>query len=206
MKISIRLIIYLVTSILCFSLAGCGSQSKSENQQMVSEEPIATEDVINKSADSSLDTTLEPEIGKFSLSEETKEFLFGKWKVKKLLGFHESWNDASEYPNGQDIIGNELIIQSDTFSSLGLEKYKTKQNKFSKPYYYACEIFYDKDSLYRGEKLKIPGLEDGDKVQVICVARNTKEYPEAMSFICINYDRLIFSLEATIFELEKVME
>lgn len=44
------------------------------------------------------------------------------------------------------------------------------QNKFSKPYYYICEIFYDIDSLYRVEKLQISGLADGDEVQVINVA------------------------------------
>lgn len=103
LKRSPRLLIYSVTSIICFSLTGCGNVWKqADSQQVASEEPL-------------LEATLESEIGKFSLSEDTEKFLFGKWKVKKLLGFYESWNDASEYLNGQDIIGNELIIQSDFF-------------------------------------------------------------------------------------------
>lgn len=206
MKKSLKLFICSITSILCFSLVGCGNISLSKNEQATTEELLVTENTIDKRDDSSLDATLEPEIGEFSLSDDTEKFLFGKWKVKKLLGFYESWNDASEYPNGQDIIGNVLTIQSDTFSSLGLKKYKAYQNKFSKPYYYVCEIFYDIDSLYRVEKLQIPGLEDGDKVLVINVARNSREYQEPLGFICINNEKLLLSLEATLFELEKVME
>ena len=68
------------------------------------------------------------------------------------------------------------------------------------------EIYYDADSLYRVRKLIIPELADNDKVQVINVALNSKAYHEPMAFICINNERLIFSLEATIFELEKVKE
>lgn len=178
--------------------------SQSDNQQVVSDEPIATEDIIDNGEESNLAAELEPEIGEFSLSDDTKKFVFGKWRVKKLLGFYRSWNDASEYPNGQDIIGNKLIIQSDFFSSLGLKKYKDYQSSFKNPYYCVKEIYYDADSLYRVRKLIIPELADNDKVQVINVALNSKEYHEPMAFICINNERLIFSLEATIFELEKI--
>ena len=100
MKIRPKLFIYLVTIILCLSLSGCGSVSQSDNQQVVSEEPIATEEIIDNGEESNLDAELEPEIGEFSLSDDTKKFVFGKWRVKKLLGFYRSWNDASEYPNG----------------------------------------------------------------------------------------------------------
>ena len=199
-----RVIIYSIISVLCFSMTGCGTVSTSEEQATALEEPIVTEDMNED--DFIVESEHEPEIGRFSLSDDTKKFLFGKWKVKKLLGFYNGWNDASEYPDGQDIIGDEIIIQSDVFSSLGLKKYKVYQDKYINPYYYVDCIFYDVDSLYRVCKLQIPGLKDNDKVQGILVSSKPHEFPSTVTFYCINNERLILSLEATIFELEKIME
>ena len=199
-----RVIIYSIISVLCFSMTGCGTVSTSEEQATALEEPIVTEDMNEE--DFIVESEQEPVLGPFPLSVDTEKFLFGKWKVKKLLGFCNSWNDASEYPNGQDIIGDEIIIQANVFSSLGFKKYKVYQYKYSNPYYYINRIFYDTLSLYRAWKLQIPGLKDNDKIQDILVSSNPQECSAPMSFICINNERLILSLEATIFELEKIKE
>lgn len=199
-----RVIIYSIISVLCFSMTGCGTVSTSEEQATALEEPIVTEDMNED--DFIVESEREPVFGPFPLSVDTEKFLFGKWKVKKLLGFCNSWNDASEYPNGQDIIGDEIIIQADVFSSMGLKKYKVYQDKYNNPYYYVDSIFYDTLSLYRVCKLQIPGLKDNDKVQGILVASKPDEYPSTVTFFCINNERLILSLEATIFELEKIKE
>lgn len=115
-----RVVVYSIISVLCFSMTGCGTVSTSEEQATSLEEPIVTEDT--KEEDFIVASEREPAFGPFPLSADTEKFLYGKWKVKKLLGFCNSWNDASEYPNGQDIIGDEIIIQSDVFFFNGVEK------------------------------------------------------------------------------------
>ena len=168
------------------------------------EKSLVTEDA--KGEDFIEESEREPEFGPFPLSADTETFLFGKWKVKKLLGFCNSWNDASEYPKGQDIIGDEIVMQSDVFSSLGLKKYPVYQYKYSNPYYYIDGSYHDTLSFYRVYKLKIPGLKDNDTVQDILVSSKPHEYPSTVTFFCINNKRLILSLEATIFELEKIKD
>lgn len=41
-------------------------------------------------------------------------------KLKTFLGFANSYNDASEYLTGQNVIGDEIIINKDTFYQKGL--------------------------------------------------------------------------------------
>lgn len=55
--------------------------------------------------------TSEPFVGSKDLDSETEKFFYGTWKVKKILGFANSYNDASEYPTGQSVIGDEIIIK-----------------------------------------------------------------------------------------------
>lgn len=54
-------------------------------------------------------------VDRISLDSETEEYFYGTWKVEKLLGFANSYNDASEYPSGQKFIGDEIITQKDFF-------------------------------------------------------------------------------------------
>ncbi|HHW38188.1 MAG TPA: hypothetical protein GXX18_13285 [Bacillales bacterium] len=46
------------------------------------------------------------------MDSETEKSFYGTWKVEKLLGFANPYNDASEYPTGQKFIGDEIIINS----------------------------------------------------------------------------------------------
>lgn len=211
-----RLFIYSIASILCVSLVGCGNTSSSESNVTTSEVPLYTE---NNTQDDSVTTSevplytketwyIDPNdyvMGEFPLSDTTKKFFFGKWKVKKLLGFGDSWNDASEYPNGQDIIGNELIIMPDIYSTLGLEKYENYQESYNNPYYYVSHVYNNLTNFYRQWKFQIPGLEDyeNDTLEVIEVAPNTNEMWTTV-FFCLNNEKLFYLLEATIFELEKI--
>jgi len=48
------------------------------------------------------------------LDSETAAFFHGTWQVEQLLGFADSYNDASEYPTGQNVIGDCIIISEDT--------------------------------------------------------------------------------------------
>lgn len=54
-------------------------------------------------------------VDRISLDSETAQNFYGTWKVEKLLGFANSYNDASEYPTGQKIIGDKVIIEKDFF-------------------------------------------------------------------------------------------
>lgn len=44
-------------------------------------------------------------------------------KLKNFLGFSNSYNEASEYPTGQKIVGDEIIIKEANFSSKGFKNY-----------------------------------------------------------------------------------
>ncbi|BAK98900.1 hypothetical protein OBV_17020 [Oscillibacter valericigenes Sjm18-20] len=61
--------------------------------------------------------TSEPFIGKADLGSETSEFFYGTCKVDKLLEFADSYKDASEYPTGQKIIDDKIVISKGSFSS-----------------------------------------------------------------------------------------
>ncbi|MGG4128872.1 hypothetical protein ABEW19_11400 [Paenibacillus illinoisensis] len=47
-------------------------------------------------------------VDRISLDRETEEYLYGTWKVEKLLGFANSYNEAAEYPTGQNLLEIEL--------------------------------------------------------------------------------------------------
>lgn len=89
---------------------------------------------------------------------------------------------------------------------MGLKKYKVYQDKYNNPYYYVDSIYYDTLSLYRSWKLQIPGLKDNDMVQVIDASSKPQGDWATMTFFCINNERLVILIEATLFELEKIEE
>lgn len=69
------------------------------------------------------------------INEETQKLIFGKWEVSKLIGFTKVQNDYTNYPNGHDIIGDDIIINEKRFSSKGLSKYERYQSEISEPTY-----------------------------------------------------------------------
>lgn len=140
------------------------------------------------------------------MDSETEKAFYGTWKVEKLLGFGNSYNDASEYPTGQKIIGNEIIIKKDLFSSKDLENYDTKQYELKDPIYNIKTICYNSDSFYRLFKINLPGLNINDEVKHIGIVDPSDKLGIPMSFFVVNNDRLILLLEATCFELERVTD
>lgn len=137
--------------------------------------------------------------GPMDMSEETAASFYGTWEVKELLCFGLSWNDASEYPTGQDVIGNRLVLQKEQFSSMGLTNYPVYQAELADPDYTIANQFYDTDEFFRVYKVNLPGLEHGDTVTVIHLKESVP-----MSFYMVNHERLILCLEATYFELTRV--
>ena len=99
-------------SVLCFSTTGCGTLPTSKEQTNILEEPGVTRN--SNQEDYVVEGGRKPEVGRFRLSADTQKFIFGKWKVKRLLGFYNAWNDASEYPSTVTFfcVNNERLILS----------------------------------------------------------------------------------------------
>ncbi|EKN71154.1 hypothetical protein P9E76_20525 [Schinkia azotoformans] len=142
------------------------------------------------------------------MDSETEKSFYGTWKVEKLLGFANSYNDASEYPTGQKIIGDEFIIKKDFFSSKGLKNYNDYQYEIKDPLYSIESICYNTTSFYRLFKLDpdVLNINLNDKVKWISIRGPSAELGVPLSFFIVNNDRLILLLEATNFELKKVTD
>ncbi|MFL0270148.1 hypothetical protein [Candidatus Clostridium radicumherbarum] len=150
--------------------------------------------------------TSEPFVGRINLDSETEKSFYGTWKVEKLLGFANSYNDASEYPTGQKIIGDEIIIKKDFYSTKGLKNYNVFQFELKNPLYNIIAICYSRDSFYSLFKINLPSLNINDKVKYIVISDSSTKLGIPGSFFIVNNDRLILLLEATCFELKKISD
>ncbi|MGN7762391.1 hypothetical protein [Paenibacillus sp. 22594] len=189
--------------IMLMLASACGNVETTSNPNTSNEPTPETEESIipiNKSEYCTVD--------RISLDSETEKYLYGTWKVKKLLGFANSYNDASEYPTGQKFIGDEIIIKKDFFSSKGLKKYSKYQYELKNPLYQNIATCYNSTSFYRLYKIDIPDLNINDEVKAIDISDpSTKmSIPVSVSFFVVNNDRLILLSEATIFELKKITD
>ncbi|MGE7272139.1 hypothetical protein ACQKK5_11850 [Brevibacillus panacihumi] len=143
-----------------------------------------------------------------NLDDETEKSFYGTWKVEKLLGFANSYNDASEYPTGQKIIGDEMIIKKDFFSSKGLKNYHDYQHELKNPLYRLDFICDNSDSFYRLFQTDPDPLNinNNDTVKYIVINDSSTQLGIPLSFFIVNNDRLILLVEATSFELKKVTD
>lgn len=97
----------------------------------------------NPSSMSSPETTIQHSSNK---NEETLKFLFGNWNVTKLIGFTKIQNDYTNYPDGHDIIGNQILISKKRFSTKGIRKYERYQSDMLDPTY-SISCIYSKYEL-----------------------------------------------------------
>ncbi|GIP58259.1 hypothetical protein MKX50_01390 [Paenibacillus sp. FSL W8-0186] len=196
--------ILLVCIMIMLMLASaCGNVEMTSNPDTSSETKFETDESIipKKTSESCL-------VERILLDSETEKYFYGTWKVEKLLGFANSYNDASEYPTGKKFIGDELIIKKDFFSSKGLKNYTDYQHELKNPLYEITATCYNSDSFYRLYKIDIPDLNITDVVKAIDISDpSTKlSIPVSVSFFVVNNDRLILLSEATIFELKKITD
>lgn len=194
--------ILLVCIMIMLMLASaCGNVASNPNTSS-EPKPATDESIIPKNTSEYCDTE------SINLDSETEKYFYGTWKVEKLLGFANSYNDASEYPTGQKFIGDEIIIKKDFFSSKGLKNYKKYQYELKNPLYEITATCYNSDSFYRSYKIDIPDLNINDVVKAINISDpSTKlSIPVSVSFFVVNNDRLILLSEATIFELKKITD
>ncbi|GIO56938.1 hypothetical protein [Paenibacillus cineris] len=178
--------------------SACGNVSNPNTSSEA--KPEKEESIITKNTSESC------LVERISLDSETEKYLYGTWKVEKLLGFANSYNDASEYPTGQKFIGDEIIIKEDFFSSKGLKNYTNYQYELKNPLYEITATCYNPDSFYRLYKIDIPDLNINDVVKAIDISEpSTKiSIPVSVSFFVVNNERLILLSEGTIFELKKM--
>ncbi|MCV9951897.1 hypothetical protein [Paenibacillus sp. BT-177] len=189
--------------IMLMLASACGNVDTTSNPNTSSEPKPETEESIIPKNTSEYCT-----VERISLDSETEKYFYGNWKVEKLLGFANSYNDASEYPTGQKFIGDEIIIKKDFFSSKGLKNYSNYQYELKNPLYEITATCHNSDSFYRLYKIDIPDLNINDVVKAIDISDpSTKlSIPVSVSFFVVNNDRLILLSEATIFELKKITD
>ena len=195
-----KAMILILLSIISASVAGCSSASMSNNKpgQETSMEASTSSDVTTNTSEST--------IGSKDLDPETEKFFYGTWEIEKLLGFADSYNDASEYPTGQKVIGDQITVNKDIFSSKGFEAYSAYQFKMENPVYQIREIHYNADSFYRVDKIDLPSLNMNDQIKVLSVSDPSTGLAIPISFLDVNNTRLLLVLEATVFELKRVAE
>lgn len=197
----------LKISILAACLAGCSQASQPTHPTDAQHIPItpSPKDAAPEEALIPLNTS-EPFVGRMELDQATEEFIYGTWKVDKLLGFTNSYNDASEYPTGQDIIGDELVIHQDYFSSKGLEDYEAYQYELTNPRYSITQRHYNGDSFYRVNKLDLSSIGINDEMTVIGVTEPSPGLGIPLGFLDVSHNKLILWIEAAVFELTRVDE
>lgn len=196
-------IVLVCIMIMLMLASACGNVEMTSNPNTSSEPKTATDEtIIPKNTSGYCDAE------SINLDSETEGYFYGTWKVEKLLGFANSYNDASEYPTGQKFIGDEIIIKKDFFSSKGLKNYKKYQYELKNPLYEITTTCYNSTSFYSLYKIDIPDLNINAVVKVINISDpSTKiSIPVSLSFFVVNNDRLILLSEATIFELEKITD
>ncbi|CAM3047374.1 hypothetical protein HP548_30925 [Paenibacillus taichungensis] len=189
--------------IMLMLASACGNVEKTSNPNTSSELKPETQEAIIQKNTSDYCT-----VDRISLDSETEKYFYGTWKVEKLLGFANSYNDASEYPIGQKFIGDKIIIEKDFFSSKGLKKYKKYQYELKNPLYQITATCYNSDSFYRYYKIDNPDLHINDEIKAIDISDSSTKMsiPVSLSFLAVNNDRLILLSEATIFELKKIID
>lgn len=192
------------------SITPTTSNNIVENSESSNEKGLLDMDITSSlelQEDKSIqNNTYEPFIGRIDMDGETEKSFYGIWKVEKLLGFADSYNDASEYPTGQKITGDEIIIKKDSFSSKGLKNYNDYQYELKNPSYKITTICYNRDSFYRLFKIDLPSLDINDKVKQIEIFDSYTELGIPVSFFVVNNDRVILFLESTCFELKRLAD
>lgn len=198
------IVLLLVILFNLAGLAGCSDKNKTVSPGVDISQTTTSSDLKHETDRSILpNNTSKPFVGRKNLDSETEKFFYGTWKVEKLLGFANSYNDASEYPTGQKIIGDKIIIKKEFFSLKGLKNYNVYQYELKNPLYNIITICYNSDSFYRLFKIDLPGF---DKVKHIDITDVSENIGTPGSFFIVNNDRLILLLEATCFELKKVTD
>lgn len=155
---------------------------------------VPTTTAAPRTDDAATETTATPT----SVSEDISA-LYGTWRVEKLLGFGLHYGNGAEYPVGQDIVGDEIILRRDVYSTKGLDKYEKYQQEVREPVYTVAAAFADTDEFFRVYKTDLPVVKRGDTVRAIQV-----NGAQGALYYLINNDTLVLDLESACFALTRV--
>lgn len=212
----LKMLIFLMVFILSIGVIGCSNSSsvpmnenakasknttdsKSSATKYSSDSTKNSESNSNDSSDITFPNT--------PLDKDLEKALFGTWKIDKLLGFSYIYNDASEYPQGQKVIGDNIIITKDLFSSEGIVNYKAYAANIKNPkilidtVYPNADTFLVYNKIYKSKENW--GLNPNDVIKSITISNGEDDSPP-LSFFIVNKERLILRIEATYFELKKI--
>ncbi len=137
--------------------------------------------------------------------KETDEFFFGTWEVDKLIGFGTSFNNDSETPNGFDIIGNDIVIEKNEFSTESFSKYPEFKYDLEDPYYEANYVT-NVEELESKYGIEI-SADQKDEVISVVVADDFSSKNLETFFYIIDNERLVMRVgDRTWYELKNIGE
>lgn len=217
-----KILIFPIVFILSVWLIGCSNsfvvknqddgtlKNTDTNESSINKTPeTMVENNSNSTESSELKSNDAPDVSfpNATLDKDAEQFLFGAWKVDKLLGFNYVYNDASEYPKGQNVIGDNIVITKDLFSSEGIANYKVYQYTIKNPKFYIDTVYPNTELFLIYNKVNRSkgyfGLNPNDVIRSMTITDSENNlYP--FSFFIVNNERLIFRIEATYFELKKI--
>lgn len=155
---------------------------------------VPTTTAAPQTDDAAAETTAAPT----SVSKDISA-IYGTWRVEKLLGFGLHYGNGAEYPVGPDIVGDEIVLRRDVYSTKGLDKVEKYQQEVREPVYTIAAAFADTDEFFRVYKTDLPVVKSGDTVRVIEV-----EGAPIGGYYLINNDTLVLDLESACFALTRV--
>ena len=155
---------------------------------------VPTTTAAPQTDDAAAETTAAPT----SVSKDISA-IYGTWRVEKLLGFGLHYGNGAEYPVGPDIVGDEIVLRRDVYSTKGLDKVEKYQQEVREPVYTIAAAFADADEFFRAYKVDLPDVKSGDTVRVIEV-----EGAPIGGYYLINNDTLVLDLESACFALTRV--
>jgi hypothetical protein len=201
--------IILITALIMFLSTGCQPQAQISKPCVTKSMEITVESSSTsiERLEYNLNDTSPISFGKMALDKNAEQFFFGSWKIDSLLGFNYIYNDASEYPKGQKIICDTIIVTKDLFSSEGIINYKCYQYSIINPQIYIDTTFSNAEVFLVYNRVnRLEGnlnLKPNDIIRSIRITNEKNDlYP--FSFYIVNNERVILLLEATYFELKKI--
>ena len=214
MRMKMKMLIFLIVFILAAWLIRCSNSFVLKNQDDGTSKNTATnESSINKVSETIVENSSnsikssEPNSNDASeisspnttLDKNSEQFLFDTWEIDKLLGISYIYNDKSEYPEGQKVIGDNIIITKDLFSSEGIVNYKIYQYTIKNPQIYIDTVYPNADTFLVCNRVNVKGkfeLNPNDIIRSITITNGINCYP--FSFFIVNNERLILLLEAAL--------
>lgn len=142
------------------------------------------------------------------INSEIQNLIFGEWEISELIGFGKLQNDYTNYPDGDNVIGDHIIINNRVFSTKEIVHYKRYQCEIVDPVYrigitYTSDqnIIFPIDSVKRNSE--IDNMIQNESFQNIEISNDTISFAP-VGLLIASDNHLILQLDCTFYLLEKV--